>query len=754
MIKCKFVCFLVLISVFSWNCGKKKEKKAPAQNTIEYSTTLDEHAAMVKYLADAKAIYFDNPANRYASNLRADLLNAKPLPKQYRDRFELLLSTADAYLESGDTKKTIDILEKIVTDPEFDKLPKKEISKIQFLRALSLLRYGEQLNCIANHVAESCILPIAKPAFYTEKDATQKSYELFKEIIANDKNNLNAIFLLNVAAMNLGMYPDQVPAEMRIDPSKFAEDPTIPKLHNIAIDLGLDIITCSGGVCGDDFNNDGLIDIVASSWFLNDQVRFFVNNGDGTFTDHTEQANLKGITGGLNMDHADFNNDGYEDILVLRGAWWNDYGKLPNSLLKNNGDGTFTDITKSSGIWSLFPTNSAAVADYNNDGWLDIFFGNETRKDSEPYPSELYINNGDGTFLNMAKETHTDILNFVKGATATDIDNDGDMDIAVSCQGQENILLKNMLKENGGTLVFEDATKASGISGPLKSFPVLAMDYNNDGWEDIFIFTYDAGNCEYDNAAYFLDKPVHGEYSVVYKNKGNGTFENVTNAVGLNIPMTAMGLNFGDLNYDGWIDLYVGTGTPNYTSLVPNKMLLNNQGSGFRDVSSQTGMGHLQKGHGVAFADFDNDGDADVFSDMGGGYLGDAFQSAFFENTINGNAWITIDLIGVKSNRDGIGARIVVKTVYPDGSTRSIYNTMSTGGSFGSGPLIKHIGLGNASSIAELQILWPASGITQTFTNVNLNSKLQIEEGRDSIIYKPFTPFQFQKSNTHTMHNM
>lgn len=165
-------------------------------------------------------------------------------------------------------------------------------------------------------------------------------------------------------------------------------------------------------------------------------------------------------------------------------------------------------------------------------------------------------------------------------------------------------------------------------------------------------------------------------------------------------------------------------------------------------------MGHLQKGHGVAFADFDNDGDADVFSDMGGGYLGDAFQSAFFENTINGNAWITIDLIGVKSNRDGIGARIVVKTVYPDGSTRSIYNTMSTGGSFGSGPLIKHIGLGNASSIAELQILWPASGITQTFTNVNLNSKLQIEEGRDSIIYKPFTPFQFQKSHTHTMHNM
>lgn len=750
----KIFSLAIFLSLIFISCSKKKEKKVPAQNTIEYSESMDEHAAMVKYLADAKALYFDNPANRYASDLRANSLNEKPLPKKSKERFDLLFKTAYAYLESGDTKKTIDILDKIFSDPDYGSMSEKEKSKIVFMQAVSLLRYGEQLNCISNHVAESCILPIASAAFYTEKEATQKSFDLFKEIISKDKENLDAMFLLNVAAMNLGMYPDGVPAELRIDPAKFAEDPSIPKLNNIAITLGLDMITSSGGVCVDDFNNDGFLDIVASSWFLTDQVRFFINNGHGTFSDNTEIANLTGITGGLNMDHADFNNDGFQDILILRGAWWNDYGKLPNSLLKNNGDGTFTDITKSSGIWSLFPAHSSAIADYNNDGWLDIFIGNETRKDSEPYHSELFINNGDGTFQNKATATHTDILAFVKGAIATDINNDGYMDIAISGQGHENMILKNMSKENDGKLIFEDVTKATGISGPIKSFPILAMDFNNDGWEDIFIFTYDAGNCDYDNAAYFFDKPVRGEYSAVYKNNGDGTFENITSTSGMTVPMAAMGVNFGDLNNDGWLDVYVGTGTPNYSSLVPNKMFLNNQGVDFKDITTQTGMGHLQKGHGIAFADFDNDGDQDVFEDMGGGYMGDAFQSAFFENTINENKWITIDLVGNKSNRDGIGARILVKTVYPDGSSRDIYNTMSTGGSFGSGPLIKQIGLGNASSISELQIYWPASGITQVFKDVTLNSKLQIEEGKDSIIYKSFIPFQFPKMTDHSMHNM
>src|SRR5690606_3268861 len=148
-------------------------------------------------------------------------------------------------------------------------------------------------------------------------------------------------------------------------------------------------------------------DLVTSSWGPNDRLQYFRNNGDGTFSDVTPQANLKGITGGLNIIQADYNNDGFVDVLVLRGAWKKGFGKEPNSLLRNNGDGTFTDVTMESGLLSFHPTQTATWADFNNDGWLDLFIGNESEAgDSNmTHPCELYINNQNGTFSEMAEET-------------------------------------------------------------------------------------------------------------------------------------------------------------------------------------------------------------------------------------------------------------------------------------------------------------------------------------------------------------
>ena len=170
--------------------------------------------------------------------------------------------------------------------------------------------------------------------------------------------------------------------------------------------------------------------MIASSWGADDQLQYFENDGRGYFSNKTKEANLIGIKGGLNIIHADYNNDGHFDVFVLRGAWLGSNGKVPNSLLKNNGDGTFTDITISANIYSEHPTQTASWGDYNNDGWVDLFIGNESGGEEINY-SELYHNNGDGTFTEKAEVLNLDLLGFIKGVVWGDIDNDGDQDLSL-----------------------------------------------------------------------------------------------------------------------------------------------------------------------------------------------------------------------------------------------------------------------------------------------------------------------------------
>ncbi|MFI5171477.1 MAG: FG-GAP-like repeat-containing protein [Chitinophagales bacterium] len=744
-----FVFSLVLFSVvlIIAGCGKKKKTKVFAQNTIVYDQSLPNNQAMAKYLADCYNNYFKNPHNRFASSIIASDLEKKPAPKDPKKYTEWKKAIGDQWLFAGETDKAIANYEEAMEKVEEAKGAGELIDETRFMLAVAYMRSGEQKNCVANHTAESCILPIQESAFYQIKDPTKKAIEIWKVILKNDPDDLTARFLMNVAYMNLGEYPQNVPSEFVISPEKFKSDYEVGKFPNIAANLGVDFFTRSGGVCVEDFNNDGNLDIVASGWFLDEQIKIMINNGDGTFSDKTNESTLTGITGGLDLKTADYNNDGWMDILIPRGAWWNDFGKLPSSLLRNNGDGTFTDVTMESGLFAhLYPTQSAVFADFNNDGWLDIFFGNETRRDTEKYPCELFISDGKGKFNNVAKEAGADILCFSKGVAAGDYNNDGWMDIAISSQGTENYLLKNETGNNNGKVKFKDVSKEAGIIGPIKSFPIGFLDYNNDGWQDLMILTYDADNCDYDNASEYFDKPVKGEYSILYKNNGNGTFSDVTKELKLQKAMTVMGFNYGDIDNDGWLDMYCGTGTPNYTSLVPKRMFRNNEGKSFQDVTTSGGFGHLQKGHGIGFGDVDNDGDQDVYEDMGGGYEGDAFQGAFYENPGNtSNNWITIKLVGTKANKCAIGSKVKLTLQNPDNSTRDIYLVVSDGGSFGVNSLQLETGLGKAIAVKQIEVTWQGPNEKQVFTDIPMNGFVKLTEGQPAFETMTMNSYKLNK---------
>ncbi len=242
-----------------------------------------------------------------------------------------------------------------------------------------------------------------------------------------------------------------------------------------------------------------------------------------------------------------------------------------------------------------------------------------------------------------------------KGAVWGDYDNDGYPDLYLS-----NVFGENMLFHNNGNGTFTEVGKKLGVEKPIISFPTWFFDYDNDGWLDIFVASYPNSISEF--VKYYLHMPAVAETMELYHNNGNGTFTDVTKQVGLDRVVPAMGANFGDLDNDGYLDMYLGTGTPSFSALIPNVMLKNVNGERFVDVTEATGTGHLQKGHGIAFVDIDNDGDEDVVLNNGGAVPGDNYGEALYENpgAGPGNHWLSLKLVGVKTNRAAIGAKIRV----------------------------------------------------------------------------------------------
>ncbi len=566
-------------------------------------------------------------------------------------------------------------------------------------------------------------------------------------LLIDAPDDLTARWLLNIASMTLGEYPDKVPAPWRIDPKVFESDYQLARFHDVAGPAGVDVDDVAGGSITEDFDGDGLLDIMCSAMNWSSQLRFFHNNGDGTFKERTAEAGLTGELGGLNIMQTDYNNDGWPDVLVLRGGWQGALGRQPLSLLKNNGDGTFVDVTEEAGLLRFHPTQTAVWFDYNGDGWLDLFVGNESTGE-ETAPCELFRNNGDGTFTECAAAAGLAVVGFVKGVACGDFNNDGRPDLYLSRLGESNLLFRNdgpkTPDDKKGAWRFTDVTGTAKVAEPIHSFPTWFFDYDNDGWLDLFVSGYflnDVGSV----AADYLGLPHKGERARLYHNNRDGTFTDVTKETGLYKVLLAMGANFGDLDNDGFLDFYLGTGDPDFSTLAPNRMFRNANGKCFQDVTTAGGFGHLQKGHGVSFADLNNDGQQDIYEVMGGAYSGDNYRNVLYFNPGNSNHWITLKLEGVRSNRAAIGARIRVE-VDTAQAPRSIYKTVNTGGSFGANPLRQEIGLAQATSIRLIEIFWPVTGQTQKLRGLEMDRFYKIREGALDAVPVKLPTFKFPES--------
>ncbi len=488
------------------------------------------------------------------------------------------------------------------------------------------------------------------------------------------------------------------------------------------------IVEAAGsGACVFDYNGDGLMDIyfVNGRWQkevndnrgreLKDKLfnALYRNNGDGTFTDVAEQAGVLGHGMGFGCSAADFDNDGDVDLYVLN------YG--PNEFFRNNGDGTFTDISAQSGLadphWSL----SAPWIDYNNDGLLDVYVANYLEYDEGKFrafyaaaghpgplsyhgqPDALYRNNGDGTFTEVTREAGVyNPEGRAMSAMAADLNNDGFLDIYVS-----NDAMENYYYENTGKGTFEEKALMLGLAfgehgqGVSSMGPVIG-DVDRNGWLDVFIPDMSYSTLLLNEVKFFDDATIRTKVALAC-----GQY-------------TGWGAAMIDYDNDGYLDLFVANGNALH-EFTEEALLLRNNGKAdlqFLDVSDESGKYFHEKyvGRGVAYGDFDNDGNLDIVVCN----LNDR-PRLLRNDGGNRNNWLVVEVKKPNGKTDAIGARVTVQV----GSLRQIEDVVGVKGYLSQSDVRAHFGLGKTAKADLVEIRWPGGKIQQ-LRDVKANQFLKV----------------------------
>ncbi len=592
------------------------------------------------------------------------------------------------------------------------------------LRQLGIaqLRRAETRNCATGHLADACVYPLQGGGIHQDaspaRDAVT-SLDRALELIGPDGQ---IQWLLNVAAMAAGGYPVSVPPKWLLPITAVVPGAHFRHFANIAPSLGLIADGLVGSALMEDVDGDGWLDLVMTSSGPCDPIRLYRNTESGLVA--ANDPELARQTGVANLIQADFDNDGDRDIYLMRGVWESTttadtiyHQAQHHTLLANDGRGRFSDVTRKMGLRTSINNGVAADwGDYNNDGWLDLVVCNEHRE------IELFRNENGKSFSNVAEAAG---LRTVKRCLASlwgDIDNDGWLDLFLA-----GFSGPNRLYLNRGDGTFVEQTPATLAEHPGRAFTSWFWDVNNDGWLDLMVGDYNSSSrpsgVPFAGAKSTCDRPR------VYVNDGTGNLVDQTEKYALHGACFPMGGNFGDLDNDGFQDVLIGTGAPPFEMLMPNRAFQNRTGRGFIDITYRGGFGHLQKGHGIAFGDLDLDGDQDVAASFGGWIPADRFADSLYANPGGQENWVILRLAGSKSNRDAMDSRVQLETEGPSGA-RSIHRRVGSGGSFGSNSLQLEIGLGDSTRISQLLVYWHGSGSISTFEGLEPNRIYAVSENK------------------------
>jgi hypothetical protein len=579
--------------------------------------------------------------------------------------------------------------------------------------------------------AQYCALPIRK--FHQEPKYARAAAKTFLHLIEKyDKGNRLYQWLLNYACMTSNDFPAGVPPEYRVSPQFIStfygagKEQTAREFANIKFDelaghMGINTHNTGRGVAVEDFDHDGYLDIVTGGSF--DNLRYFHNKAGKGFEDWTERAGFAGFRQPFFITVADIDNDGFADLLVTR--MFHD----GVTLFRNKGDGTFEDVTAGWGLPvkrddnALSSSWTAAWGDVNNDGKIDLFISRMGMEIpfaggllSRPrFYSALYINEG-GKFVERTAEYGlADVVRdkYFIGAAFGDYDNDGFPDLFLSSP----IVNESVLLKNGGGTRFGISSDYNHIDG---GFVAAFLDVNHDGRLDIFQGGFSDARSSIEMTMFGANPDdYHTGKSAVLIQQPDGKF--VPAKGFFDMQGGTMGASFGDIDNDGCYDFYLGTGSPEGWFIFPKLMykgIADGNGCALRtaNISSTNNFATVQKGHGIVFFDFNDDGLQDIYSSLGGMWPADRWPNQFFVNQSDvKNQFVKIRLRGRRTNSLGIGARIKVTAHNATGAkfVRQVLVDQKT--AFGSGPYLMHIGLGKAIAVDEAEVYWPVSRCRKSY---------------------------------------
>ncbi len=531
--------------------------------------------------------------------------------------------------------------------------------------------------------------------------------------LTSDPSDKRAKYWLWLAAQRVGGYPEQVPPEMRVAIIAGKNQPRV-EFEDVAARIGLDKTSGGRGTAIFDLDGDGYLDFVIAS--AHGGCNVYRNNGDGTFRDVSVGSGIDECVNGFTIAVGDYNNDGLDDLYITR------LGFYPGDsvLYRNNGDGTFTDVTKESGAGCWGASFAAQWVDYDCDGNLDLFVcSNLGGVFDRSLPCRLFHNNGDGTFTERTHEAGVATISPTIGASWGDYNNDGYPDLFISSG-----MGRSKLFRNNGDGTFTDISREAGFDNINVGTVAFWCDYDNDGWLDLVQCTWSRDDDVLDTL-YTGEGPVDGQPMRIYHNNRDGTFTLKTHELGITGCYGTMSGNFGDFDNDGHVDFLLGNGDPHMNRTEPPTILEYDPTDGkYKNVTFAAGLPYTGKGHGSNLADLAGDGRLNLIMASGGAYPADLMTMSVFRPKVLPGNYLNVRLEGTRSNRNAIGARVRV-----DAGGSSRHGLVSGGSGFGCLPYEQHFGLGKLDRVDAIEIWWP-SGLRQRVEDPPINATIKIVEGK------------------------